>query len=65
MQKDGLKKLSFEELDNLLTMVLDEIDTRKFGDDKFSGEIIEPYEIKEYIRNKYAEKRRKKASWIT
>ena len=62
MQKEELKRLSFEELDNLLTMVLDEIDTRKFGNDKFSGKIIEPHEIEEYIRNKYAEKRRKRAS---
>ena len=62
MQKDELRKLSFEDLDNLLTMVLNEIDTRKFGDDKSPGKIIEPHEIEEYIRNKYAEKRRKKAS---
>ena len=62
MQKDELKKLSFEELDNLLTMVLNEMDTRELGDDKFSGKIIEPHEVEEYVRNKYAEKRRKKAS---
>ena len=61
MNRDEVKKLSFEELNNLLDMVLDEIDIRKFGDNGFSETIIEPDKIEEYIKNKYAA-RRKKAS---
>ena len=59
MNRDEVNKMSFEELNNLLSVVLDELDIRKFGDGSFPGTIIEPDQIKEYIKNKYAAKRKK------
>ena len=67
--KDELKKMSNEELEKELSEhewlhrdLLHEYDERFHAGRIPRGKPIEPDQIEEYIRNKYAEKRREKAS---
>lgn len=67
--KDELQRMTNEELERELTEhdwlhrdLLYEHDARCHDDRIKSGPPIPPDQIEEYIRNKYAERRRKKAS---
>ena len=68
MDKEDLKKLTNDELDKLLDEaewcdreLLREYDERKH-DGRIKFTLIPMDNLEEYIRNKYAEKRKKKAS---